>query len=101
MLPKRAEQFETYLYLQGKYSEVQEQFTTLRNCYYLIECAWCKRRIRWKRQAASVPGDTSHGICPLCAVNLLKKLPATINPAPQSRVQYTRETDASKTVPAV
>src|SRR5262249_31589826 len=65
---------ERYRYLQTKYREYREQFTTLRNHFYLIECAWCKRRIRWKRKVPSVPGDTSHGICPPCAAGMLREI---------------------------
>ena len=89
MLQKRDEPIDTHLYLRTKYKELQEQFaklrhhylwevqeqlTTLRNRYYLVECAWCKRRIRWKRKEGSVPGDTSHGICPQCAADMLRKM---------------------------
>jgi len=48
----------------------------LRKRYYLIECAWCKRRIRWKRKEGEVPGETSHGICPSCFADMLRKIHA-------------------------
>jgi hypothetical protein len=60
--------------LQRKYHELREHFTMLRNRYYLIECAWCKRRIGWKRKLDSVPGDTSHGICSQCSADIFKKI---------------------------
>jgi len=62
---------ERYHYLQAKYRELQEQFMTLRKRYYLIECAWCQRRIRWGRKERSVPGEISHGICRPCVARLL------------------------------
>lgn len=74
MLAESGELFETYLYLQRRYQVVQAQFTQLRRYYYLIKCAWCKRRIHWKRKESHVPGDTSHGICPACYTDMLKKI---------------------------
>lgn len=107
MLPKSADQSETSLYLQSKYRELQAQFTTLRQRYYRIECAWCKRRIRWKRKAASVPGETSHGICPACATDLFRKMQAIkcsqaalSSHTPHSGVEYTEETAYTTTAPA-
>jgi hypothetical protein len=91
MLQKRDERIETHLYLQTKYREVQAQFAklrhhylfevqkqlaNLRHLYLLIECAWCQRRIGWKRKMAAVPSDTSHGICPSCATVLFRKIQA-------------------------
>ena len=79
MLRKQGEMIDTYLYLQTKYRELQEQhmqlrqhyvlkaqerFAHLRQLYLLIECAWCQRRIRWQRKESPVPGETSHGVCP-------------------------------------
>ena len=57
-------------HLQTKYGELRAQFMMLRNRFYLIECAWCQRRIGWKRKEGSVPSDTSHGICPPCAADM-------------------------------
>jgi hypothetical protein len=89
MLWKQDELIETHLYLQAKYREVQEQYTklrhyyvltvqeqyvNLRHLYLLIECAWCKRRIGWKRKEPSVPGETSHGICLPCAAHILTQM---------------------------
>src|SRR5207302_9643858 len=88
MLQRRDERIETHLYLQTKYRELQKQFTTLRNRYFLIECAWCTRRIGWKPKRGSVPGDTSHGICPPCAADMVReiaKLPST----PPYSINYT------------
>ena len=76
MLRQRNERIKTYLSLQIKYRELQAQFTNLRNRYLLIECAWCQRRIGWKRKTAAVPGDTSQGICPSCATTLFKEMQA-------------------------
>jgi hypothetical protein len=70
---KLGELKERFLYFQTKYREYQEQFRALRRCYFLVECAWCKQRIRWKRKLADVPGETSHGICLPCAGNLLRR----------------------------
>jgi hypothetical protein len=50
MLQTRDALIDTPLYLRTKYQELREQFTTWQNRYFLIECAWCKRRIRWKRK---------------------------------------------------
>jgi hypothetical protein len=76
MLQMRDARIGMHRCLQAKYHELRQQFTTLRTLYYLIECAWCQRRIGWKRKTAAVPGDTSHGICPPCATDLFRKLQA-------------------------
>ena len=84
MLQKRDERLATHLSrlqrqygeLQRQYRENRERFTTLRQCYYLIACAWCKRRIRWKPKEGYVPGDTGHGICPSCFADMVRKIKA-------------------------
>jgi hypothetical protein len=76
MLRRLDEGSARYRYFQTKYRELREQFTTLRNCYYLIECAWCKRHIRWKRREGAMPGGTSHGICPPCAAAMVREMQA-------------------------
>src|SRR5262249_45239728 len=76
MEQQRGTGIDTHRYFRTKYYKLREQFTALRNCYYLIECAWCKKRIRWQRKTAAVPGDTSHGICPACATDLFSKMQA-------------------------
>jgi hypothetical protein len=93
MLRQRDEQIEKYLSLQTKYRDLQAQFANLRNRYLLIECAWCQRRIGWKRKTTAVPGETSHGICPSCATTLFRKMQAmkdfqarSSRPTPQSAV---------------
>jgi len=65
-----------YRELQRQYRENREHFTTLRQCYYLIVCAWCQTHIRWKLKDGDVPGDTSHGICPSCFVDMGRKIKA-------------------------
>src|SRR5215475_6034866 len=65
MQGRREELRETYRSFQTKYRELHALFTTLRKGYYLIACAWCQRRIRWVPKEPSVPGEISHGICPL------------------------------------
>ena len=67
---------ETYRSFQTRYRELHAQFTTLRQGYYLITCAWCQRRIRWVRKERSVLGEVSHGICLLCAARVLTQLEA-------------------------
>src|SRR5262244_2788750 len=79
------EWMDTPLYLRSKYHELREQFTILRNRYYMIECAWCKKRIRWKRKRGAVPGDTSHGICLACAAALLRQMQAMKDALASSR----------------
>ena len=37
-----------------------------RKRYYLVECAWCKKRMRWKRAEGPVPYTVSHSICAQC-----------------------------------
>jgi hypothetical protein len=86
MLQQRDERIKTYLYLRTKYRELQQQFTILRNRYSLIKCAWCKRRIGWKHKQSSIPGDTSHGICPSCATDLFRKIQA-IKHSPDNDVE--------------
>jgi hypothetical protein len=67
----------TYRYFQTKYRELHAHFTTLRQGYYLIACAWCQKRMRWVRKARAVPGEISHSICPPCAARLLTQMQAT------------------------
>jgi hypothetical protein len=43
---------------------------------HLIACAWCKRHMRWKHKEGDVPGDTSHGICPPCLADMVRKVKA-------------------------
>jgi len=76
MLPQRDALQGRFLYFQTKYREYQEQFLALRQCYLQVECAWCKTHTGWKRKTAAVPGETSHGICPSCATDLLRRIPA-------------------------
>jgi hypothetical protein len=76
MLHRRVDLYETYRSFQTTYQELREQFTTLRKLYYLIECAWYQKRIRWTRRAAAALGDTSHGICPPCATALFSQMQA-------------------------
>ena len=74
-MQRRSEELrDTYRYFQTKYRELHELFTTLRQGYDLLECAWCKRRIRWSRKAPAVPCETSHGICPPCAGRIRTQL---------------------------
>ena len=73
MRPRITELFEQYRYFQMKFREYQELFKAQRQRYFLIECAWCQRRICWKPKTAAVPGQTSHGICPACATDLCRK----------------------------
>ena len=74
MLQQRDAQIDTHSCLQAKYQELREQFTPLRNLYYLIECSWCKQRIRWQRKREAVPGDTSHSICASCAAAITREI---------------------------
>src|SRR5215469_6167591 len=54
MLRKRDELTGRFLAFQTKYRELRAQFLELRQSYFLIECAWCKARIRWKHKQGSV-----------------------------------------------
>ena len=76
MRPQRDERSDRYHALHAKYQELRAQFLALRKLYYLIECAWCQQRIGWKRKMAAVPGETSHRICPPCAADLVRQMPA-------------------------
>jgi hypothetical protein len=67
MLEQSDELRDTGRWLRTQYRDLREHFVTLRQCYYLIECAWCQRRLGWKRKQAAVPGETSHSICSRCA----------------------------------
>jgi hypothetical protein len=107
MLQQRLERIETHRYLRTKYQELREEFTRWRHRYYLIQCAWCQRRIGWKRKMDAVSGDTSHGICPSCATDLFRKIhtrkygqAGSSSPAPQHGRHETGETDAAKRAPA-
>jgi hypothetical protein len=64
----------TYRSFQTTYRELDAQFTTLRQGYYLIICAWCQKRIRWVRKEPAVCGEISHGICLPCAARVLTQL---------------------------
>jgi hypothetical protein len=72
-----------------------------RNGFYLVECAWCKRLIGWKRKEGAVSFDTSHSICSHCAADVLSQLPTVTSPVPQQAVPDKQETDSSPTPPAV
>ena len=61
---------------------LREQGTELRKRYYLIECAWCKKCLGWKRKEGAGPGDTSHGICPQCAADTLRDMAKLLLPPP-------------------
>ena len=74
MRPQIEKLRETYHSFQTTYRKHREQFTTLRQRYYLIECAWCQRHIRWVPKPPSMAGDTSHGICRPCAARILTQL---------------------------
>ena len=60
-----------FLSFQTKYRELREHFIALRKCYLLVQCAWCQRRLGWKRKQAVVPDVTSHSICPRCAADIV------------------------------
>lgn len=99
MLQKRDERIATHLSslqrqyreLQRKYRENREHFTTLRQCYYLIVCAWCKRRIRWKPKEDAIPGDTSHGICLSCFADMVGKITAMKQASDSEAASYDRQ----------
>jgi hypothetical protein len=76
MLPKGDARSDPQRYVQTRSGELREQFLAGRQGFYRIECAWCQKRIGWKRKTAAVPGDTSHGICPACATDLVSKMQA-------------------------
>ena len=44
-------------------SECRTPWLERRKRYYLVECAWCKKRMRWKRAEGPVPYKVSHSIC--------------------------------------
>ena len=47
----------------------------LRQCYFRIECAWCKTLIRWQFMKDPVPVTrTSHSICPTCFATVTYEL---------------------------
>ena len=82
MQPPSEEQIEPHFHLWTRYKALRTQFMRLRNLYLLVECAWCKTRMGWKRKHASVPGDTSHSVCTSCAAALrseLATLPSTLS----------------------
>jgi hypothetical protein len=46
-----------------------------RQRYYLVECAWCKKHLRWQYMADPLPVPmTSHGVCPTCHATVLRDL---------------------------
>jgi hypothetical protein len=77
----RDERIKTLLDLWTRFRDFREQYlrrrqqcTTLRQRFYRIECAWCKKRIGWKRKTGAVPGATSHSICPQCAADIFREV---------------------------
>ena len=50
------------LAFQTKYRALRARFITLRQHFYRLACAWCQRRLGWKRQQAAVPGETRQSI---------------------------------------
>ena len=88
------------LAFQTKYRKYCEHSTMLRRRSLLVKCAWCKRHMGWKRKEGAVPFETSHGICPRCAADVLSKLPTATSLEPQEVVPDKQETDASPTPPA-
>jgi hypothetical protein len=62
-----------FLAFRTQYRKRREQFRALRQRYLLVQCAWCQRRLGWKRKQAAVPGATSHSICPRCAADIVRK----------------------------
>jgi hypothetical protein len=74
MLEQSNELSDTACWLRTRCLELREQFVTLRQGYFLIVCAWCRRRLGWKRKQASVPGETSHSICQQCAVAIGREI---------------------------
>ena len=56
-----------------KCRELREQFIARRQRALLVQCAWCQRRLGWKRKQAAVPGATSHSICRRCAADIVSK----------------------------
>jgi hypothetical protein len=63
-----------FLAFRTKYRELRAPFIGLRQRYLLVQCAWCQRRLGWKRKQAAVPGATSHSICPRCAADIVKTI---------------------------
>jgi hypothetical protein len=63
-----------FLAFRTKYRKLREHFRALRMRYLLVQCAWCQRRLGWKRKQATVPGATSHSICPRCAADIVRKI---------------------------
>ena len=88
MLQMRDTRINKHRYFQAQYHELREQCTMLQKLYYLIECAWCQRRIRWQRKEYAAPGDTSHGICPSCAADMLRDI-AKLRSTPRRVYQTT------------
>ena len=55
--------------------ELHARYQQWRQRYFLVECAWCKKHIRWQSmEALLVVPATSHGICPTCFVTVLQEL---------------------------
>jgi hypothetical protein len=61
-------------WLRTQYRDLREPCLTLRQCYDLMECAWCRRRLGWKRKQAAVPGETSQRICSRCAAAVVRAI---------------------------
>jgi len=58
---------------QTQGSEHHKQWLERRKRYYLVECAWCKKRMRWKRAEGPVSYKVSHSICAQCFVQVSQR----------------------------
>jgi hypothetical protein len=63
-----------FLSFRTKYRKLREHVIALRKRYLLVQCAWCQRRLGWKRKQAAVPGATSHSIGPRCAADIVRNI---------------------------
>src|SRR5262249_23688281 len=59
-----------------------ERFAALRQRYYLIECAWCQKHIRWKRKEPLSPFQVSHGLCAHCFAHVSQEAQDAREPTP-------------------
>jgi hypothetical protein len=83
-LEQRDELRTTVERLRTRYRELQEHFVALRQGYFMIQCAWCRRRLGWKRKHAAVSGETSHSICARCAAAMVRAMARPPDPLRQA-----------------
>jgi len=57
------------------FNALHAQYQQWRQRFFLIECAWCKKHVRWQCMVDPLPVPmTSHSICATCHATVLREL---------------------------